>query len=110
MNLVSKTHEQSHKIKRLFRVCFIIYSGSVDKYSKKLLDILETLNEIIINYEETAQPNIYILVNLLNLKLIEQLFKYIKRSYFASESSFWECRSKPLMINLELFGQQYWLS
>lgn len=88
MNLVSKTHEQSHKIKRLFRVCFIIYSGSVDKYSKKLLDILETLNEIIINYEETAQPNIYILVNLLNLKLIEQLFKYIKRSYFASESSF----------------------
>ncbi|KAL4472004.1 hypothetical protein ABPG72_018506 [Tetrahymena utriculariae] len=61
-NLVSKNHEQNHKIKKLFRVCFIIYSGNVDKYSKKLLDILEALNEIIINYEDSHQPNIYILI------------------------------------------------
>ncbi|EAR92823.2 dopey, amine-terminal domain protein (macronuclear) [Tetrahymena thermophila SB210] len=61
-NLVSKNHEQSHRIKKLFRVCFIIYSGNVDKYSKKLLDILEALNEIIINYEDSHQPNIYILI------------------------------------------------
>ncbi|KAL4450958.1 hypothetical protein ABPG74_021280 [Tetrahymena malaccensis] len=61
-NLVSKNHEQSLRIKKLFRVCFIIYSGNVDKYSKKLLDILEALNEIIINYEDSHQPNIYILI------------------------------------------------
>jgi len=44
-------------------VCFIIYAGSVDKYAKKLLDILEALNEVILNYDDSSAPGLFILVS-----------------------------------------------
>jgi len=44
-------------------LCFIIYAGSVDKYAKKLLDILEALNEVILNYDDSSAPGLFILVS-----------------------------------------------
>jgi len=55
-----KAEATRQKIKSLKRVCFIIYSGKVDRYENKLRTVLESLNEVM--KQEDAPPALLILI------------------------------------------------
>lgn len=48
------------KIKSFERVCFIIYSGKVDKYENRLRTVLESLNEVM--KQENPSPALLVLI------------------------------------------------
>jgi hypothetical protein len=59
--IISKSNETRNKIKRFERICFIIFSGQMDKYSNRLRFLFDSMAEVI-KEPETAHPSLLILV------------------------------------------------
>jgi len=60
--LFRKDNETKHKIKAFERICFIIYSGEVDKYyGDQMYALLEKMGEVIKN-AESSHPSLLILI------------------------------------------------
>jgi len=57
----NKVAEDKQKIKKFERICFIIYSGTIDKYEKKLSELLDKMSEVIKN-AESQHPSLLIMV------------------------------------------------
>lgn len=81
----SKEHtENKRRIKSFNRICFIIYSGSKDFYTKKLHQLIDKISEVIKN-AETAHPSLLVLILFcirvlilrLSSKNLEELFSKI---------------------------------
>ncbi|EGR32623.1 n-terminal domain protein [Ichthyophthirius multifiliis] len=88
--LINKGIENQHKIKKLFRICFIIYSGQQDKYNKKLQEIFEIINEIIKNIDTSA--NLIILILLYFRIMILRMSQIVLVDFFRT---IW-----PILLNL----------
>ena len=59
----SKDAETKRKINGFERICFIIYSGDINKYQKNLGTLLEKMSEVIKD-SDSASPALLILVKL----------------------------------------------
>lgn len=80
----SRDSETKQRIKNFERICFVIYSGELDKYENKLKLLLEKISEVIKNSESSPPPLLIlilfcmrILILRLSSKTLNLLFKNI---------------------------------
>lgn len=96
----SENLQNKRRIKSFERICFILYSGSKDKYSLKIKGLLEKIADVI-KMSETAHPALLILI-LFCIRIL-----ILKLSEISLNQLFIDIWPMILALLMQIFSKQY---